>query len=281
MATIWSPNSTCLRSPPKGLPLTNVESVDLYVGSHSHPVRHPLMARNGKALRSLRQITGSPKSFSARARMDRQGFVCRRARQRAGEGKFSDWSNLVQIHVDAPLELPTLLEVKNVVKGVQLSWRGSGPHYRVFRATADQPPEKLADTDNPSWLDETTHYGTAYRYTIQAFSGELVQSERTEPVSITPADIFPPVVPTGLGAVPVAGSIELAWERNVESDFAGYNVYRSLDNGPFEKIGALVEAPTYSDRQIESGKKYRYTVSSVDRIGNESERSPLVEVTAQ
>jgi fibronectin type 3 domain-containing protein len=116
---------------------------------------------------------------------------------------------------------------------------------------------------------------------VQAISGELLQSEVTDAQSITPTDVFPPAVPVGLSAVPAASSIELAWERNTESDFAGYNVYRSLEAGPFEKVGALINAPTYSDRQVESGKRYRYAISSVDQIGNESERSSIVDITAQ
>ena len=94
-------------------------------------------------------------------------------------------------------------------------------------------------------------------------------------------DIFPPAVPAGLTAVSSTNTIELAWERNTEPDFKGYNVYRSAEGGPLEKIASLIEAPTYSDRQIEPAKKYRYTVSAVDLTGNESQRSEVAEATAQ
>ena len=94
-------------------------------------------------------------------------------------------------------------------------------------------------------------------------------------------DTFPPAVPEGLSAVPTPQSIELAWTRNTESDFRGYNIFRSVDNGPFEKIASLIEAPTFSDSMIEAGKKYRYTVSAVDLTGNESPRSQPADATAQ
>ena len=42
-------------------------------------------------------------------------------------------------------------------------------------------------------------------------------------------DTFPPAVPVGLMAVAGVNSIELAWQRNTEDDFAGYQVYRSTD----------------------------------------------------
>jgi hypothetical protein len=54
-----------------------------------------------------------------------------------------------------------------------------------------------------------------------------------------------------------------------------------VDNGPFDKYATLIEAPTFSDSKIESGKRYRYTVSAVDLTGNESARSAIVEATAQ
>jgi fibronectin type 3 domain-containing protein len=94
-------------------------------------------------------------------------------------------------------------------------------------------------------------------------------------------DIFPPAVPEGLSAVPAPQSIELNWTRNTETDFMGYNIYRSVDNGPFRKIAPLMEFPAFSDSMIEAGKRYRYTVSAVDLTGNESAQTAPVEVTAQ
>ena len=65
-------------------------------------------------------------------------------------------------------------------------------------------------------------------------------------------------------------------------DFKGYNVYRSTDGGPFEKIAeAEVPAPSFSDSKIEPGKKYTYAVSAVDLKGNESPCSTPAEASNQ
>src|SRR5204862_3326546 len=101
----------------------------------------------------------------------------------------------------------------------------------------------------------------------------------SEETSITPEDTFPPAVPSGLRADPVTASIELGWDRNTEPDLAGYRIYRATGDGPLEKLADTSQVPTYSDRALERGKTYRYALSSVDRAGNESERSPAV--TAQ
>jgi hypothetical protein len=197
------------------------------------------------------------------------------------KGKSSDWSNPVGLRIEAPLSRPADLKTDNAERGVRITWSGTGSRYRIFRAVENQQPDRLADVDGPEYLDESTQYGTRYQYYVQAIAGESQQSEVAGPVEHTPKDEFPPAVPAGLTAVPDVNSIELAWERNTETDFKGYNVFRSADGGSFEKIASLIEAPAFSDRMVESGKKYRYAVSAVDLIGNESRRSPVQEVTAQ
>jgi hypothetical protein len=197
------------------------------------------------------------------------------------KGKTSAWSNLFPLTVNPPLARPAGLKAENVERGVALTWQGSGPRYRVLRAAGEGKFERLGETDQPSYLDETTAYGTRYQYIVQAISEETQQSLVSDPpVAITPSDMFPPAVPAGVSAAPGVSTIELAWERNTEPDFQGYNVYRAVEGGPFEKIASLIEAPTFSDSRVESGKRYRYQVSAVDMSGNESMRSAEVEAVA-
>jgi hypothetical protein len=54
-----------------------------------------------------------------------------------------------------------------------------------------------------------------------------------------------------------------------------------VDGGEFEKVAALIVAPAYSDRAIQSGKRYRYQISAVGTNGLESARSAPLEITAQ
>jgi len=197
------------------------------------------------------------------------------------KGKASDWSNPASLPVIPPLATPSTPKADNVLGGVELTWTGTGPRYRIFRAEGDGQPQPLVDSDVPRYLDESTSYGNRYRYMVQAIAGENQWSVVSLPAEVIPVDMFPPAVPEGLSAVPTPQTIELAWTRNTESDFRGYNIFRSVDNGPFDKYATLIEAPTFSDSKIESGKKYRYTVSAVDLTGNESVRSAIEEATAQ
>ena len=196
-------------------------------------------------------------------------------------GKVSDCSAPVALHVETPLARPADLKAANAEQAVRLTWQGAGAKYRIFRAEGDQQPQQIGESDRAEYLDAPIEYGKPYRYYVQAIAGESRQSDASEPAPITPKDEFPPAVPVGLAADPGVNTIELSWQRNTESDFQGYNVYRAVEGGAPEKVASLITAPAYSDRQVEAGKKYRYTVSAVDLTGLESERSAPAEVTAQ
>ena len=197
------------------------------------------------------------------------------------KGKPSAWSNPASLAVIPPLSPPSTPKPQNVARGVELTWTGTGPRYRIFRADADGQPQPLADADGPRYLDETTSYGVRYRYRVLAIAADNQWSIVSEAAEITPIDTFAPAVPEGLSAVSTPQAIELTWTRNTETDFRGYNIFRALENGTFEKLAPLVEAPFYSDSKIEAGKKYRYQVSAEDLVGNESARSAPVEAVAQ
>ena len=198
------------------------------------------------------------------------------------KGKPSDWSNPASLAVIPPLATPSTPKADNVLRGVELTWTGTGPRYRIFRADGDGQPQLLADSDGPRYLDDSTIYGNRYRYLVQAIASDKQWSVVSAPMDITPVDIFPPAVPEGVSAVPTPQTIELAWTRNTEPDFRGYNIFRSVDNTPFERIAAMIGDPSFSDSKIAPGKKYHYRVSAVDLTGNESAQSaPPAEAAAQ
>ena len=255
----------------ENLPLTSVRSIELRIGENEP----------GSKLVVLPTAKPGPVTGQVPAQDWIGKTVLLSVRATGPKGKASDWSNFASLAVIQPLATPSTPKAQNVAKGVELTWTGSGPRYRIFRAEGDGQPQQLADTDGPPYVDETTLFGNRYRYQVQAIAAANQWSVLSAPAEITPVDTFPPAVPEGLSAVPTPQSIELAWTRNTESDFRGYNVFRSVDNGPVQKIATLIEAPTFSDSMIEPGKRYRYTVSAVDLVGNESPPSQPADVTAQ
>lgn len=200
-------------------------------------------------------------------------------------GRTDGWSNMVVLSMVPPLSPPRDLQVKGVAEGVRLTWQGDAPRYRVYRRLADkQNAVVLAETDHLAYTDTTSEYEKTYHYSVEGFhtAGDVhAISERTAEVAITPIDIWPPPVPTGIAAVASPGRVELVWDRSVAPDLAGYRIYRAEGDGPFAKIGETREGPSYSDLTVAPGKTYRYAVSAFDQTAHESEKSAPVPIQTQ
>jgi fibronectin type 3 domain-containing protein len=177
----------------------------------------------------------------------------------------------------APLPTPEGVVATNARDAVQLDWHAAAPEFRILRKLAEEENwAQIATTNRPTYLDATIEYGKKYDYLVQSVQkvsdADYAESELSDVKSIAPEDKFAPAVPVGVSAVPGTRNIEVVWDRNTEKDFASYKVYRDG-----VKIADGLTAPTYSDRDVKQGVTYRYQVTSVDAVGNESEKSPPVE----
>jgi predicted phage tail protein len=195
-------------------------------------------------------------------------------------GRASEWSNVVTVTVVAPLATPSEPKAELVPEGVKLTWSAPGEtHFRIFRrAETELAATQFAESDGFEYIDNKTEHNKNYEYTVQGVSG-TAESEISRAASILTKDIFPPAVPAGLTASPGIDTVELAWDRNIEADFRGYRVYRSVDGGTFDRVADMIAAPSFSDKSIQPGKRYRYTVSAVNQVGTESKQSATVEIT--
>ena len=254
----------------EGLGLTDVKSLDLNLTA-------------GSFVRDLTLPNKEPGAVHYEfAAADWTGkTVTLRVRATGPKGKSAEWSNAVVLPVVPPLATPANLAATTVPEGVRLQWSGSGPRYRIFRTSGDATAAALGNAEAAEYLDTSASFGSSYRYFVQALDTDLHQGEISAIVDITPRDTFPPAVPLGLSAVAGVNSMELAWERNTEDDFQGYNLYRSIDGGPYEMLSGKITAPTFSDRTVTAGRKYSYQLTSLDDAGNESARSTAVETIAQ
>jgi fibronectin type 3 domain-containing protein len=77
-----------------------------------------------------------------------------------------------------------------------------------------------------------------------------------------------------------AKTIDLGWDRNTDADLAGYRIYRAVGDGPFVRIPGEIEPPSFRDTQVQTGQRYRYVITAVDKLGNESGRSEPAEAEA-
>lgn len=201
-------------------------------------------------------------------------------------GRLGVMSNLVALSVVPPLAPPANFKGESRADGILLQWTPSsqpGVAYRVTRQMPEGQPETIADVREPQHLDLLQNFGPTYRYTVQSYvrGGDInALSEVSTPLAVVHTDHFPPATPTGLVALAGAKTIELGWDRNTDPDLAGYRLYRSANGGAFERVPGDLTAPAYRDERVQTGQRYRYAVSAVDRLGNESPRSEPAEAEA-
>lgn len=151
------------------------------------------------------------------------------------------------------------------------------------------PPMELGITPTPDYLDSSFDYGKAYAFVVRSVvdspAGPLESGDSNQ-VELTPKDTFPPASPQGVvaaiqpGAAPGSSVVELSWSINVEPDLAGYRVYRSEKEGERGLLltPELLPSPTYRDPAVQSGQHLWYSITAVDRAGNESVPSSRVAV---
>jgi hypothetical protein len=201
-------------------------------------------------------------------------------------GAHSDLSNLATI---VPLDVPVAplsLTAAAKPQGAVLTWTkpekaATGDAkpwlvgYNVYR-TSDTFDE-LATPINTAPVSGTTYtdtppYGThQYRVTAVAAPGlPRIESEPSAPVSVTYKDLLPPPAPASVNALVETKSVRLVWEPAAAPDLAGYLVYRIEGKIKLKLTPGPVTAEHFSDISIDPGISYYYSVTSVDKSGNES-----------
>ena len=238
-----------------------------------------------------------------------------RVRTRASSKKDSADSNTVTVKVYPVAARITSLQLQVTQNAIELSWPppafDSGANvdeslagYHVYRGEPDpttsmtgaldlsqvkwkSPPALLASAPGPSFQDAQFEFGKTYIYSVRSVvtaAGNPIESDDSAPEVVTPRDTFPPAVPQNVVAVEIpaangAVSVDLSWAINVETDLAGYRAYRSEQQGargPSLQV-ELLASPAYRDTAVQSGHRYWYVVTAVDRAGNESGGSEPVE----
>ena len=231
-----------------------------------------------------------------------------RVRTRASKKKNSADSNTVAVKLYAVADKIPSLAAEVTENAVELAWpapvSASGGEavaaYHIYRGELDANSPAPADGDlaaakwkNPllllapaesnSYRDTFFEFGRTYAYVVRSViivDGDPIESDDSAPAVVTPRDTFPPAVPQNVVAavLPTAAGgqvVDLSWAINVEPDLAGYRIYRSEKEGEPGAVlrTELLASPAYRDPSVLSGHRYWYSVTAVDRAGNESGRS--------
>lgn len=238
-------------------------------------------------------------------------------RTRASKKRASANSNTIVLRLHPVPERIAAVRAIVTETAVELTWtppsRTSGGDpltslsgYRVYRGEIDaasaeaaatdltqakwkRQPTLLAAVDHPGYRDAGFEFGRTYVYLVRSEvspEGEVIESGDSMPAVVTPTDTFPPAAPAGVVAAVLPGAtagsleVDLSWSINSETDLAGYRVYRSEQEGTqgASVTPELLLTPAVRDTSVLPGHRYWYTVTAVDRAGNESKPSRHVAV---
>ena len=232
-----------------------------------------------------------------------------RVRARASKKKASADSNTVTVRLFPVPERIARIDTRVTEEAIELSWpvpaRTTGGEplpsvsaFRVYRGELDPSSAEAAARDlaQAKWKsplallapapanrfhDSQFVFGATYVYLVRSVvlaAGNTLESPDSVAAIVTPQDTFPPAAPQGLVAVFIpagpapAPQVDLSWSLNLETDLAGYSVYRSEQEDTRGGLLTpnLLPAPAFLDMTVETGHHYWYTVTAVDSAGNES-----------
>jgi fibronectin type 3 domain-containing protein len=235
------------------------------------------------------------------------GVVTDMVRTRVSAKRASADSNLAEVEIYPAPEAIADLQAEITRSGVALQWTppqktitGSSPsitRYEIYRAEAEAPAQgapapkaplaQIATAAAAAYEDSQVELGRTYVYSVRSVSdypGKTLASGDSNLATITVKDIFPPAAPQGLVVVVIPAQaqtpahLELSWTISPETDVAGYNVYRTEAVGV---LGTCLNAevlltPAFRDMNVLPGRRYFYSVTALDRSGNESSPSAAV-----
>ena len=228
-------------------------------------------------------------------------------RTRASQKRASADSNSVIIHLVAVPERISKLDLRLSKSAIDLSWNppahtsAGAPlnvalHYEIFRTespdaaqSAPAPAAPLSSTDSTTYQDRAFRFGATYCYTVRsivAADQKNIASSESPAVCVAAKDTFPPAAPTDLVATTISAAenqslaVDLSWAISEEPELAGYRIYRSDQQGARVVLlnQTLSLSPSYRDLSVTARHQYWYSVTAVDRAGNESVASPEISV---
>jgi hypothetical protein len=170
---------------------------------------------------------------------------------------------------------PVLLERQQL--NTPATARNTDVHFRVTGGATAAAEDRALDT---AAQENVPYRYTAYRERTVNLAGHDIRlrSADTAPVTFNLRDIFPPPTPTELTAAAFTSdkgtyTVDLIWQPVDDPELAGYNVYREPLDGtaPRAKLNATpLPEPAFHDTTAAAGTAFRWSVTSLDKHGNES-----------
>jgi hypothetical protein len=207
-----------------------------------------------------------------------------RVRTRLSLKRASADSNSVSLRVFPVAERIVSLTASVTETAIELTWpaplRTSGGDalpaistYHIYRGEIDAasveaaakdiaqakwkaPLLQLASSESISYRDAAFDFGKTYVYVVRTVilaENTALESSDSAPAIVAARDTFPPAAPQGLVTVLLPGEahgtsqVELTWSISLETDLAGYRIYRTEEQGTRGQLltPELLPTPAY------------------------------------
>ncbi|WP_223163803.1 fibronectin type III domain-containing protein, partial [Nocardioides humilatus] len=166
----------------------------------------------------------------------------------------------------------------------------------VFKPARPGRPVQLQRRDGSNWtlvasgvqanngsaalpVDTSVARSFTYRAVTTVYQGaaEVITPGKT----ITIVDTTAPPRPTDVVATPGDQTVRLTWSAVSATDLGGYHVYQATSGtGPWTKLTTTaLTTRAYTVTGLTNRTKYWLAVTSIDKTGNESPRSPSATTT--
>ncbi len=122
--------------------------------------------------------------------------------------------------------------------------------------------------------DKDTGQSGKYSYYVSAIVTDSNISEKSNTVTVSIKDIYPPEIPQNILIFKSSNGLMLSWKKVNDKDLSHYKIYRkSGTEADFKVINNKIVENKFMDDKVDKGKIYTYYITSVDNNGNESDNS--------
>ena len=217
-----------------------------------------------------------------------------KVRARAGWWYPSGDSNVVSFVWTVLPKIPQGLQLEPGDRTITLIWEPvkeniegkpleDSARYQVYRKSGNEDFAALGEpVQEAKVIDAGLVNGRLYFYKVRAlvtYADTLQAGGDSQVVSGEPRDLTPPPQPQHLVAVEIPVGIKLAWQAVGTDDLEGYRIYRREEGSVAPELLREVgpDQNQYVDQSMTAGRKWFYSVTSIDTAQPVNESLPAEE----
>ena len=193
------------------------------------------------------------------------------------------------LKIVSPVTSPATPTGLSVIAGnaqVGLSWNTStgANYYNVKRSTINMGPYTtiVSSLAHTSYTDNSVTNGNTYYYVVSAVNavGESPNSVQVNATPLAPTTVAAPTNLTGSTTTYARNpAILLQWKQSSSPNITKNNIYYSVGNGAYSKLGSIPAATAVTVTGVRNGVVYNFYVTAVNSKGLESPPSNKIAIT--